>query len=205
MKSSSYLLLLVLTLSSSTFASSIYRYVDAKGHISFSDQARHDGYVPLVKTWKGWQQLSPPANLREGILKYRPLVESIAARYQISPELISAIIHAESHFNPVAVSSKGAMGLMQLMPGTAKQYYVVNRQDPKQNIEGGTRYLKDLLKMFKNDLELAVAAYNAGQNTVKKYGNKIPPYAETQRYVKKVLALYKHYEKTNYSKYIAQN
>ncbi len=198
------ILLLSMTFSVCASASSIYRYVDAKGRVSFSDQPRHDGYVPLVKTWKGWKELSPPSNLREGILEYRPLIEATAMRYKISAELVSAVIHAESHFNPVAVSSAGAVGLMQLMPGTASDYGVSNRQDPKQNIEGGTRYLRDLLALFNNDIELSVAAYNAGQNAVIKRGNKIPPYPETQRYVKKVLALYKHYQNTSYSEYLAQ-
>ncbi len=205
MKPNACAFLIVLALSSTSFASGIYRYVDEHGHVSFSDQARHDGYIPLVKTWKGWNPLAPPANLYARIYEYSPLIESVASRYQVSPSLIKAVIHAESHFDPLARSSKGAMGLMQLMPGTARQYYVVNRQDPQQNIEGGTRYLKDLLKMFNNDVRLSVAAYNAGQNAVKRRGNKIPPYPETQRYVKKVLALYDDYQTQSNNSQLAQN
>ncbi len=190
-------LLLVLTAPMSQ-AAGIYRYVDDKGRISFSDKQRHDGYVPMVQTWKGWQELRPPANLKEGVSRYRPLVVATADRYAIAPELVSAIIHAESHFNPVAVSDKGAVGLMQLMPATATRYGVDNRQDPKQNIEGGIRYLRDLMAMFNNKTELAVAAYNAGENAVKKQGNRIPPYPETKNYVKKVLALYDQYKKGRY-------
>lgn len=205
MKLNATAFLMLLALSCTSFASEIYRYIDKNGHVSFSDQARHDGYIPLVKTWKGWKPLAPPANLYARIYEYSPLIESVASRYQISPSLIKAVIHAESHFDPLALSSKGAMGLMQLMPGTAKQYYVVNRQDPQQNVEGGTRYLKDLLKMFNNDVRLSVAAYNAGQNAVKRRGNKIPPYPETQRYVKKVLALYESYQNESNKAQLAQN
>lgn len=205
MKLNASVFLIVVALSSASFANGIYRYVDQNGHVSFSDQARHDGYIPLVKTWKGWKPLSPPANLIARIYEYSPLIESVASRYEISPNLLKAVIHAESHFDPLAVSSKGAMGLMQLMPGTARQYYVVNRQDPQQNIEGGARYLKDLLKMFNNDVRLSVAAYNAGQNAVKRRGNKIPPYPETQHYVKKVLALHDDYQAQSQKRQLAQN
>lgn len=197
------LVFFLILLSTAASASSIYRYVDKKGHVSFSDQPRHDGYIPLVKTWKGWREIAPPSDLKTRILKYLPLVESVSIQYAVSPELISAIVHAESHFNPIAVSSKGAMGLMQLMPGTARDYQVMNRQDPRQNLEGGVRYFKDLLNLFPNNLELAIAAYNAGQNTVIKFDYRIPPYPETKGYVKKVLTLYKHYQNASYSDHLA--
>ena len=198
------IILLGVTLSQAALATSIYRYVDEHGRVTFTDQRVHDGYVPLVKTLKGWQQITPPANWREGMLEYHPMIEEAALRYNISPQLISAVVHAESHFNPVAVSSAGAVGLMQLMPATAIRYNVSNRQDPRQSIEGGTRYLRDLLVLFKNDVTLAVAAYNAGENAVIRRGYKIPPYKETQRYVKKVLALYKHYQQIQSGNYVAQ-
>ncbi|MCG7956811.1 MAG: lytic transglycosylase domain-containing protein, partial [Candidatus Thiodiazotropha endolucinida] len=89
--------------------------------------------------------------------------------------------------DPRAVSHKGAQGLMQLMPATAKRYGVENSYDPRQNLRGGATYLKDLLRMFEYDIKLALAAYNAGENAVIKYGKQIPPYPETQKYVKKVL------------------
>ncbi|MCB1903858.1 MAG: lytic transglycosylase domain-containing protein, partial [Gammaproteobacteria bacterium] len=88
------------------------------------------------------------------------------------------------------LSKKGARGLMQLMPGTADRYGVNDSWDPEQNLDGGARYLRDLLDMFDQDLKLAVAAYNAGENAVKKYGNKIPPYPETVQYVRKVVTFY---------------
>jgi len=122
--------------------------------------------------------------------RYSPIITTAARNYQMDENLLHAVIMAESSYNPLARSPKGAMGLMQLMPGTAKRYGVTNSQDPSQNIRGGTRYLRDLLKMFNNDLKLAVAAYNSGENAVIKYGNKIPPYDETVNYVSKVLSFY---------------
>jgi soluble lytic murein transglycosylase-like protein len=118
------------------------------------------------------------------------LIRKVAKKAKLSPELLHAVIQAESSYNPKAKSSAGAVGLMQLMPGTASRYGVTNIWDPSQNLEGGARYLRDLLDMFKNNLRLALAAYNAGENAVKKYGNRIPPYPETQKYVRKVLDFY---------------
>ena len=122
-----------------------------------------------------------------------PHIKRIAAKHRLDPHLIHAVISAESAFNPRAVSHAGAMGLMQLMPGTAKRFGVQNPFDPVANINGGARYLRWLLNHFKNDLKLALAGYNAGENAVKKYGHKIPPYKETQTYVGRVLRFYNHY------------
>jgi len=122
--------------------------------------------------------------------KYAPLVAVAAKKYNVDQKLVHAVILAESAYNPNAVSSAGAVGLMQLMPATARRYGVTNRNDPKQSINGGTHYLRDLLKMFNANTQLAVAGYNAGEGAVMKYNNSIPPYKETQNYVKKVLAFY---------------
>lgn len=173
----------------------MYRHINAKGQVTFSDRRLHDGFIPMEKTWKGWVEMSPPANLREGITKFRPIVRKTSERYALSPALISAVIHAESYYNPLAISKKGAVGLMQLMPGTATRYGVYDRQNPEQNVDGGVRYLRDLLKMFNNNTALAVAAYNAGENAVISRGNKIPPFPETQKYVKRVLSLVEKYER----------
>ena len=105
-----------------------------------------------------------------------------------------AVISAESGYNPLARSAKGARGLMQLMPATARRYGVENPLDPEQNIYGGAAYLHDLLALFGNDVKLALAAYNAGEGTVMEYGNRIPPYRETTQYVPKVLTYYKQYK-----------
>lgn len=107
--------------------------------------------------------------------------------------MLHAVIQTESAYDADAISSAGAVGLMQLMPETAKRFGVTDRNDPDQNVEGGTRYLKHLLGLFGPNLHLAVAAYNAGENAVMKYNNSIPPYPETQNYVKQVLALYKRW------------
>jgi soluble lytic murein transglycosylase len=113
------------------------------------------------------------------------LVERYSALYRLDPNLIFAVIRAESNFNPNAVSSAGACGLMQLMPGTAAEMNVSDIFDPAQNIAGGTQYLARLLDLFKGDVDLALAGYNAGPTRVKEYGG-VPPFKETQRYVKNV-------------------
>jgi len=172
----------------------IYKHTNKQGLISFTDRPVHNGYIKLQKTWKGWVELTTTGNYRRNKERFKPYISSAARRYTLSPDLISAVIHTESYYNPTAISRAGAVGLMQLMPATAQRYDVYNRKNPQQNIDGGVRYLKDLIKMFDNDIKLALAAYNAGENTVKRYGYKIPPYPETQKYVTKVLRLYKQYE-----------
>jgi len=116
---------------------------------------------------------------------YRELVEAAAKRYNLDPDLITSIITVESNFDPKAVSRKNARGLMQLLPETAAQLGVKNIDDPAENIDAGTRYLRDLLQKYNNDLALALAAYNAGPDKVQLYGT-VPPYAETISYVRRV-------------------
>jgi soluble lytic murein transglycosylase-like protein len=114
------------------------------------------------------------------------LIEAAAKKYDVDPLLVASVISVESAFNPLAVSYKGAQGLMQLMPETARRFGVVNSFDVRENIEGGVRYLKYLDTLFPNNLPLRIAAYNAGEGAVWKYNNRIPPYAETIQYVKRV-------------------
>ena len=116
-----------------------------------------------------------------------------AQAHRIPASLLHAIISAESGYNPEAVSRAGAVGLMQLMPATASRYGVKDRKDPIDSIRGGARYFRYLLDLFDNDIRLALAAYNAGENAVIKYGRRIPPYRETQNYVKRVLKFYEEY------------
>jgi soluble lytic murein transglycosylase-like protein len=117
------------------------------------------------------------------------LVHTLARQYDIEPRLIQAIITVESNFNPQAVSRAGAQGLMQLMPDTAARYQVHDPLNPRANIEGGIRYLKDLLRLFPGNLQLVLAAYNAGEQADYQHAG-IPPYPETRRYVERVLSLY---------------
>jgi soluble lytic murein transglycosylase-like protein len=121
-----------------------------------------------------------PANLA-------PVISSAAAKYGISPDLLTAVISQESSFNPNAVSPAGAQGLMQMMPATAAQYGVSNSFDPAQSIDGGAHYLSDLLKQYNGDTTLALAAYNAGPGNVAKYGG-VPPFTETINYVKSIVS-----------------
>ena len=122
---------------------------------------------------------------------YRDLVDAAARSTKLDARLIHAVVAIESGYNPQAVSTKGAIGLMQLMPATALRYGVSNARDPRQNILGGATYLRDLLKLFDNDLSLALPAYNAGENAVLRNGRRIPNKRETIAYVPKILALYK--------------
>jgi len=121
---------------------------------------------------------------------YEPLIRQHASQHRIRPELVRAVIQVESAFNPRAVSPKGAMGLMQLMPATAKQFGVIDPFNPAENIRAGVSYLRQLLDRYDHDEQLALAAYNAGPSAVDKYGSKVPPYKETQNYVLKITNLH---------------
>jgi soluble lytic murein transglycosylase-like protein len=125
-----------------------------------------------------------------------PAILSISKKHNVDPALVRAVAYVESRFQATAVSSAGASGVMQLMPATAARYGVRNRADIVQNIDAGTRYLKDLLVQFDGNLALSVAAYNSGEGTVAKYKKNIPPYRETMLYVPQVLAYYEHYKRT---------
>jgi soluble lytic murein transglycosylase-like protein len=129
----------------------------------------------------------PPAHLL-------PMVQMLAQRHRVSAPLVLAVIDVESGFQPRAISPAGAMGLMQLMPATARRYGVNDPWDPAANLEGGIRYLRFLLDLFDGDLRLALAGYNAGEGAVIRHGRRIPPFAETQNYVPAVLARYRHWQ-----------
>ena len=153
------------------------------------ERAREQGYVAGPPSEARAPSPVAPAAIQQ-------LVDQNAATWQVDPALIKAVIANESAFDANATSSAGAMGLMQLMPGTASELGVADAYDPGQNVAGGTRYLKGLLQRFNGDLRLAVAAYNAGPQAVEKYGG-IPPYAETQSYVTSVLGSYARYRATS--------
>jgi len=125
-------------------------------------------------------------SLKANVSGVTELVEAAAKRYDLDPLLVHSVIEVESNYNPYAVSAKGAQGLMQLMPATARRFGVRNTFDVKENIEGGVRYLKYLDSLFPNDRKLTIAAYNAGEGAVWKYGKSVPPYRETKQYVERV-------------------
>ena len=125
--------------------------------------------------------------------RFNPMISSAADRYEVDPALIKAVIMAESAYNPKAVSKQGAKGLMQLMPRTARALGVKNAFNPAHNINGGVKYLRQLLDTFNDDAKLALAAYNAGASKVKRHGG-VPPIKATRNYVKKVFAYYHHYK-----------
>ncbi|MDO8990579.1 MAG: lytic transglycosylase domain-containing protein [Sideroxyarcus sp.] len=134
----------------------------------------------------------PPLRIAQKV-QYDKLVEKVARTYGLDSALLHAVISVESRYRSDAVSRRGAVGLMQLMPRTAKHYGVADPLDPLQNLHGGAKYLRYLLKTYNNDVSLALAAYNSGETAVAKYGNQIPPYRETKQYVPRVLGFYNKY------------
>jgi soluble lytic murein transglycosylase-like protein len=167
----------------------IFKYRGTDGSILFTDKPVKGGYRLLWRSGQEKRRRSQYSlvRMRKNKAKVSPYIDEIAKQYHLHPGLLHAIVRVESAYNPKALSRKGAQGLMQLMPATAKRYGVDNSYDPQQNLQGGAKYLKDLLKLFEFDIKLALAAYNAGENAVLRHGNKIPPYPETKSYVKKVL------------------
>ena len=174
----------------------IFKYTNKSGVRSFSDRApvgvryeviQYSCFACNPKSTVDWNNI--PLQLDA----YEYAINSAAQRYQVDPALVRAVIHAESAFRPGARSKKGALGLMQLMPDTARDMGVGNALSPEENIQGGVRYLAWLLDENQGNTTLATAAYNAGPGAVKKY-NGIPPYAETETYVKRVKILHDRYK-----------
>lgn len=174
----------------------VYRYLSADGTISFSDRPpTHDRYVVMQY---GCYACNPQSTVNWKVTRlywdaYASEIEQAARVYNVDPALVRAVIHAESGFNVHARSPKGAIGLMQLMPATARQLGVANPRLPRENINGGARYLAEMLVRFRNDITLATAAYNAGPQAVHKHAG-VPPYAETQVYVQRVRILHQRYK-----------
>ncbi|HCU89498.1 MAG TPA: lytic transglycosylase [Gammaproteobacteria bacterium] len=173
----------------------IYKYVDNSGRVNLVDNPVTEKYTRIATTRRVRSESAVYGRLAENRVAHSSTINLVAKSHQLPSALIHAVISAESGYDADAVSSAGAVGLMQLMPATAKRYGVGNRRDPHSNVLGGTRYLKDLLEMFDNDLVLALAAYNAGENAIIKYGHQIPPYEETRSYVRRVLKYYNDYKK----------
>jgi soluble lytic murein transglycosylase-like protein len=173
----------------------IYRYEDDQGVLHFTDAPADVRFKIFMRDIKRDKQLRTSFRLggySRNPGEYASIIESCAREFGVDTSLVKAVIHAESAYNPEAVSNKGAMGLMQLMPKTAQDLKVDNCFNPSQNIRGGVKYLRFLLDTFKGDVQLAVAAYNAGLSKVAKYGG-VPPYEETRNYVAKVMSYQQNY------------
>ena len=179
---------------------SIYGYVDGNrvSVIISATQPADSRYVLYKKDQPGGfaDRFGEMPSLQGEPARYSAHIQAAAAETKVDAALIHAVIAVESGYNPSARSVAGAVGLMQLMPGTAKRYGVKNRLDPVQNIRGGARYLRDLQVMFGDNLPLVLAAYNAGEYAVMKYGRRIPPYRETVAYVPKVMQFYRKFRPT---------
>ena len=189
------LLLVPCVVFSANVTANIYSFKDDGGVVHFSNLPHLDKRYKLVYRIPTAFQMRPNAWSPNGpklvdISKLVPIIDSAAKMHGLDPKLIHAVIRAESGYNPDALSPKGAVGLMQLIPATALRFGVININDPSENIFGGARYLKELLRMFNGNTELALAGYNAGENAVIRAGNKIPNYPETQAYVPKVMSFY---------------
>ncbi len=181
---------------------SIYKYVEKDGTIVYTNVSPSGPKAAKARRIEGEFRPAPlptaPARVSDSSTQkassYDGYIDEAAIRYRIPAALVRAVMHAESAFDPQAVSVVGASGLMQLMPPTAQEMYVKDIFDPKDNIEGGVRYLRVLANEFDGDMVKMVAGYNAGPDAVKKYNGQVPPYAETQAYVRKVLSLYFQYK-----------
>jgi len=200
MKKYGYVILAALMVGASGQArATMYQCVDASGSVRFTDVLESRNCSPVVfndrkTTFGSSTAYSDKSALLERLAaKYERYIRYYGVRYNIDPHLIRAIIRCESGFNPKAVSKMGAQGLMQLMPATARELKVADAFDPEANIDGGTRYLRSLLNTFRQDLRLALAAYNAGPTIVRKEQN-VPRIPETVEYVKRVLTYYRQYK-----------
>ena len=215
LSASLYCVAAMLLVAASAVRADIYGYVDENGVPHYSDRQLTSRYKlfkkdpPQVRTFPGSTLViinvpgsAPRRPARGGVnpayrQQYALLVATVARENGLEPALLHAVVAVESGFNPKARSVKGAAGLMQLMPETARRYQVSDIWDPRQNLNGGARYLRDLLAMFNNNMSLALAAYNAGEKAVVDYGNRIPPYPETRNYVPQVMQHYHLYRGTS--------
>jgi len=191
-------LLAILGLAASAAHADIYAYTDATGTAHFSNIPDDPRYELIVRSPVPVEpEVTPgPQESAGGFLRrsneYDASISAAAADAGLPPALVRAVIVVESGFNPRAISRRGAIGLMQLLPATARRYGAFNAFDPDQNIRAGTKYLAELVTRFGSDrLELVLAAYNAGEGAVERYGRRIPPFRETRAYVPNVLRMYR--------------
>ena len=179
----------------------VWKFVDRHGVVHLSDRPMGPGSELLVRGKKRVKKSrvagrSALADLKVNERRYTQLIDKVSRELSLDRNLIHAVVRVESAFDPQAVSRAGAVGLMQLMPGTAQRYGVRDSRNPTQNVYAGVLHLRKLIQQF-NDVVLALAAYNAGENAVINYGYKVPPYPETQNYVRKVLTFYRQYSNRN--------
>ncbi len=189
------LLVLFQAFASTAFAA-IYIETGAEEEISLSNIAADERFEILIAdetTNIAMPEPAPVVAESSTTMPYSDAVLAASRESSLDPALLHAVIAVESRHNPDAISPRGAMGLMQLMPTTARRFHVSNPRDPSQNVRAGAAYLRELQQMFKGDLNLALAAYNAGPSAVLRYGSRIPPFIETRRYVPKVLQLYRQF------------
>jgi soluble lytic murein transglycosylase-like protein len=198
----------LLTLAGRAGAAEVYSYVDPDGVVHFSNAPSDPRYRKVNRGAGGaslYRSPTPQARARPtarvvpipttpAIERWRAHIREAAAKYRIPEALLFAVMAVESNFDHQALSEKGAIGLMQLMPATAKDMFVSDAWDPAQNIEGGARYLRVLANQYAGDMVKTLAAYNAGPDAVRRAGGAIPPIPETQEYVRKVVALYQAYK-----------
>jgi len=174
----------------------IYKYEDDEGVVHFTDTPTDRRFKIFMRDLKKDRKLRTSFRLSalcRNTAEFDPIISSLCSEYGVDRSLVKAVIHAESGYNPNAVSPKGAKGLMQLMPKTAQGLKVGNSFDPKDNIRGGIKYLRFLLDTFKGDVTLTLAAYNAGLSRVSQYGG-VPPFEETRNYISRVLSYQKTYQ-----------
>jgi len=173
----------------------IYKYEDSEGVVHFTDAPTDRRFKIFMRDIQKDKRLRTNfglSRISRNPAEFDKIINSCSSEFGVDRSLVKAVIHAESGYNPNAVSSKGAAGLMQLMPATAQDLRVADSFNPSDNIRGGVRYLRFLLDTFKGDVTLALAAYNAGLGNVAKHGG-IPPYEETRNYVSKVLSYQRNY------------
>lgn len=199
MRNLAFVLLAMIPLGAVAQSQPIYKKIGSNGIVSYTDDIRQKTgfklFITVDHSAKFHSSIGhfSPSSLKYSSAnkeKYSSLIDQVANENGVDPHLAHAVVQVESGYNAGAISSAGAVGLMQLMPETAHRFGVSSRTNPEENVLGGIRYLKLLLELFNNNLKLAVAAYNAGEGAVMKYHYNIPPYQETQDYVRKVLALY---------------
>jgi soluble lytic murein transglycosylase-like protein len=178
----------------------IYSFKDERGVVYFTNIKGLDPRYKLLRK-EGPSAVPGSGNVARAYMptqaeidRYQAIIEVAARTYGVEKALVNAVISAESGYNPQAISRTGARGLMQLMPETARRYGVRDSMDPTDNIYGGVKYLKDLMTLFRGDLKLVAAAYNAGENAVIRYGRRVPPYTETVAYVPRVLEFYRRFQ-----------